>query len=169
MFSSGVIAATFPIDDGSSTYTGQLQVRSATDKFGTRYGFSANPNTTPPWGQQGTGTASILQYGNLDTVTVNLGGTNYQIVSASNFVFSQSLILLHPDQTSTTALPADLFTTISTNLGTLNASDVTSRAYSAIGNNSYKVTTYFWTTQGTTVFTNIFGTTDTTRTLTITE
>lgn len=165
MFSSSIVAAS-----GVSTgYSANLEVRSATDKLGTRYGFNANPNSTPPWAQQGTGASSIVQYGNLDNVIVNLGGTDYQIVATGIFIFSQNITLLHPDQTSTTPLPADLFTSISTDLGTLNASDVTSREYSARGTNNYKVTTYFWKTEGTTVFTDIFGTSDTTRTLTITE
>jgi len=166
MFSSSIIAAS----GVTSGYSADLEVGSGTDKFGTRYGFNADPNSTPPWQQQGSGTASVTKYGNLDPVLVTLGGTDYQITGVRKFVFDQSFSLLHPDQTDTSALPADLFTSISTDLGTLNASDVTSRSFTQQGSASYKVTTYFWSTSGSTVFTDIIGTTTaTTRTLTITE
>jgi len=166
MFSSSIVAAS----GVTSGYSADLDVGIFTDKAGTRYGFSSDPNSTPPWEQLGTGTATAIKYGGLSNDIVNLGGTDYRIVSVGTFLVSQSIILLHPDQNSTTPLPADLFTSISTDLGTLNASDVSSRGYSAIGSSSYKVTTYFWQTGvNGAVFTNIFGTSETTRTLTITE
>lgn len=165
MFSSSIVAAS----GVTSGYSANLEVGSATDKFGTRYGFNADPNTTPPWGQQGTGSSTVTKYGNLDTVLVSLGGTDYQITGVRKFAADQSFSLLHPDQTDTSALPADLFTSISTDLGTLNAADATNRTFNYQGNSNYTVTTYFWSTSGSTVFTDIIGTTATTRTLTITE
>jgi len=165
MFNSGVIAAS----GVTSGYSETLGVGSAGDKAGTRYGFRANSNSTPPFQQQGSGSATTLVYGSLSNVIINLGGTDYQIIAFSKFINSQSLTLLHPDQTSTTPLPADLFTSISTDLGTLNAADVTTRQYQAHGNAGYKVTEYFWNTSGGTVFQDIIGVTATNRPLTITE
>lgn len=165
MFNSGVIAAS----GVTSGYSATLGVGSAGDKQGTRYGFRSDANSTPAFQQQGSNTATTLVHGSLSDVIVNLGGTDYQIVAFVKFNASQSLTLLHPDQTSSTPLPADLFTSISTDLGTLNASDVTTRQYVAIGTGAHKVTEYYWTTSGDTAFTDIIGVTATNRPLTITE
>jgi hypothetical protein len=163
MFNSGVIAAS----GVTSGYSANLEVRSATDKFGTRYGFLSDHTTTPTWGQQGSGSASVAKYGNLDNVFVTLGGTDYRVVGFTRFIVSTQIILLHPDHTDSTMLAADLFSSVSTDLGTLNSSDTT-RQVIALGG-TYNTTSYYWTTAGTTIYPDIIGTSNTTRTLTITE
>lgn len=75
MFNSGVIAAS----GVTSGYSATLEVGVAGDKFGTRYGFLSNGNSTPPFQQQGSGTATVVQYGNLDNDFVNLGVEDYRI------------------------------------------------------------------------------------------
>ena len=166
MFSLGVIAAS-----GVSTgYSGQFDVGEFTDKFGTRRGFSADPNTTPPWQQQGSGTATLIKFGGLDPIYVDLGGTSYQIVLFQTFIAQQTLTILLPDQTSNTILPQDLFTSISTDLGTLNSADATSHSLvTGYGNPNFKVTNWVWTASGGYVPPNIVGSSVTTRTLTIVE
>ena len=166
MFNSGVIAAS----GGTSGYSADFTVGAFTDKAGTRRGFSADPNSTPAWQQQGSGTANSQKYGGLDPIYVNLGGTSYQIVNFTFFINQQTLTILLPDQTSSTILPQDLFTSISTDLGTLNSADATSHSYSAgYGTPNFKVTNWVWTASGGYIPPNIIGSSVTTRTLTIEE
>ena len=166
MFSLGVIAAS-----GVSTgYSADFIVGVFTDKFGSRRGFMADPNTTPPWQQQGSGTATGNKFGGLDPIYVDLGGTSYQIVQFQLFINQQTLTILLPDQTSNTILPQDLFTSISTDLGTLNSADVTTHALNTgYGNPNFKVTSWTWTASGGYIPPNIIGSSVTTRTLTIVE
>ena len=166
MFNSGVIAAS----GVTSGYSADFTVGVFTDKFGTRRGFSADPNSTPAWQQQGSGVAHGQKYGGLDPIYVELGGTSYQIVNLSFFTNQQTLTILLPDQTSSTILPQDLFTSISTVLGSLNSADVTGHSLSSgYGNPNFKVTNWTWTASGGYTPPNIIGSTTTTRTLTIAE
>lgn len=166
MFSLGAIAAS-----GVSTgYSGQFDVGVFTDKFGTRRGFAADPNSTPAFQQQGAGTAHGQKFGGLSPVLVTLDGTSHQIVLFQFFVNQQTLTILLPDQTSNTILPQDLFTSISTDLGTLNSADVTTHnLVTDYGNSNFKVTNWTWTASGGYIPPNIIGSSVTTRTLTIVE
>jgi len=166
MFSSSIVAAS-----GVSTgYSAAFIVGLFSDKFGTRRGFLADANSTPPFEQQGSGAANINKFGGLDPVNVNLGGTNYQIVNFVSAFPSQTLTILLPDQTSSTILPQNLFTSISTDLGTLNSADATSHSLSTgYGNPNFKVTQWAWRIVGTSVPPDIIGSSTTTRTLTIAE
>ena len=166
MFSSGVIASSIP-----SVYSADFTVGSFTDKAGTRYGFVANPNSTPAWQQQGSGTAISTMYGGLDPVIYTTGGTDYQIVAFRQNGGALRLVILHPDQSDTNHL-GQLFSSLSTNLGTINYSDIsTTSVLTNYGNPAYVVSTYNWTTQSSSVYTqvtDIIGTTAS-RTLTIEE
>ncbi len=165
MFSSGVIASSTP-----TGYSAQFDVGVFTDKAGTRRGFTADPNSTPAFEQQGSGTATINKFGGLSPVFVTLDGTSHQIVQFQFFINQQTLTILLPDQTSSTILPQDLFTSISTDLGTLNSADATSHALNTgYGNPNFKVTSWTWTASGGYIPPNIIGSSVTTRTLTIVE
>ena len=162
MFSLGAIAAS-----GVSTgYSGQLAVGTGTDKFGTRSGFASDPNSTPPWQQAGGGTGTVLVFGGLNNIYVELGGTSYQIVQFSNAFGAQTFFgLLHPNQSDTSALASNLFTSITTSIGTLNSSDATVTLNSGYGNPNFKVTMWNWNLPQP----NIIGTTHTTIPVTIVE
>jgi len=141
MFSTTNIIASagVPIDVG---YTGTLEVGTASDKAGTRYGFLANGNNN--WAQQGTGTATTVQYGNLDDVTVTLNGTDYQITAMSMSGVSFQVTILHPDQSDATILPRNLFTTVSIDNKAFNQYNANAHTTGTSWNDNYKLTTWTW-------------------------
>ena len=127
---------------------GVYHIRSGvgTDKFGSRYGYSADQNSTPPWNQAGGGTGTPLVFGGLDNIYVKLSGTYYQILGFSNaFGATTTFTLLHPNQSDTSALPSNLFTSLTTELGTLSTSDTQAVTFvSSFGNPGFKATTWQW-------------------------
>ncbi|QDP68265.1 MAG: hypothetical protein Unbinned3329contig1000_22 [Prokaryotic dsDNA virus sp.] len=163
MFSSGVIASSIP-----SGYSADFTVGSFTDKFGSSYGFQADPNSSPAWQQQGSSTSTTTMYGALDPVIYTTGGTDYQIVTFRERAGEIRIEILHPDQSSTTHLGA-LFSSITTSVGTITYSDVIGVGVQNKGNANYKVSFWRWTTQSNAnQVTNIIGTSGNT-TLTIEE
>lgn len=140
MFNSGVIAAS----GVTSGYSATLEVGVAGDKFGTRYGFLSNGNSTPPFQQQGSGTATVVQYGNLDNDFVNLGGEDYRINGISFAGVTISVSLLHPDQSDTTALPVDTFSSITIGSTTLNTNNLASHSTQTSWNANYRLTFWSW-------------------------
>lgn len=140
MFNSGVIAAA----GVTSGYSATLEVGTAGDKFGTRYGFLSNGNSSPPFQQQGSGTATIVQFGNLDNDFVNLGGVAHRINGISFFGDRTSVQLLHPNQSDTTALPVDTFSSITIGSTTLNTNNLLSHSTQTSWNAGYRVTFWSW-------------------------
>lgn len=142
MFSTGVLAAkSVPIDVG---YSGTLETFSASDKSTTKRGFVAGINSDPAFEQQGTGTATLLKLGNLDDVTVTLDGTDYQIIQLCLIGGATlSLVVLHPNQSDTVALPRNLFTTISVDNKAFNQYNA-AHGTQNLGNDSYRVTYWSW-------------------------
>tara|TARA_B110000967_G_C18735366_1_gene484804 strand:- start:492 stop:983 length:492 start_codon:yes stop_codon:yes gene_type:complete len=143
MFSTGVLAAkSVPIDVG---YSGTLETFSASDKSTTKRGFVAGINSDPAFEQQGTGTATLLKLGNLDDVTVTLDGTDYQIIQLCMISGATlALLILHPNQSDTVALPRNLFTTISVDNKAFNQYNTNGHGTTQLGNDSYRVTYWSW-------------------------
>ena len=140
MFNSGVIAAA----GVTSGYSATLEVGTAGDKFGTRYGFLSNGNSSPPFQQQGSGTATIVQFGNLDNDFVNLGGVDHRINGISFFGDRTSVQLLHPNQSDTTALPVDTFSSITIGSTTLYTNNLLAHTTQTSWNANYRVTFWSW-------------------------
>tara|TARA_R100000655_G_scaffold106695_1_gene156253 strand:- start:223 stop:705 length:483 start_codon:yes stop_codon:yes gene_type:complete len=160
MFSSGAIA---------TAKDRVFKVGSFTDKFGTRRGFVANPNSTPPWEQQGSSTSTVDMHGGLDPVSINIGSDAYQIVQLTNFAGSISLVIYRPSGTASLAF--DSITSISTELGTLNTADASQfNNSSTYGNPNFDVSTWNWNPgSGGYVPQDIIGVAEITRSLTVTE
>ncbi len=162
MFSSSIIAAS-----GVSTgYSADFIVGTFSDKFGTRRGFVADPNSTPAWQQQGSDASTINKFGGLSPVYINIGSDTYQVVGFS--IFSSALTLTIERPSGTASLAFDSITSISTDLGTLNTADITQfNNSSSYGNPNFSVSTWTWGTTQNYIPTNIIGSTETTRPLTI--
>ena len=144
-----------------------MRVGVGTDKFGSRHGFAADPNSTPPWNQLAAGSDTVTAFGELDNVFIKISGVYYQIVTFHNPFNSQTtLSILHPNQSDTSPLAFDLFTSITTDLGTLNSSDANGvNLNSSFGNPNFKVTSWTWNTPQT----NLIGTSAGFKTFIITE
>tara|TARA_Y100000996_G_C22456243_1_gene616057 strand:- start:504 stop:980 length:477 start_codon:yes stop_codon:yes gene_type:complete len=158
MFNSALLAANGAFN---------MRVGVGTDKFGSRHGFAADPNSSPAWNQVAAGSDTVTVFGELDNVFIKISGVYYQIVGFNNpFNSATGLHILHPNQSDTSALPFDLFTSITTDLGTLNTSDATAvNLNSSFGNPNFKVTAWTWNTPQT----NLIGTSAGFKTFIITE
>ena len=158
MFSSSIVAASGVSTGYSETLT--VGVTSVTDKGSTVYTYcytiSASDGTT------------VLR-GALSNDIVTLGGSDHRIMeitrSSVGFI---TITIRHPDYTnlSGSSLGTSLFTSISTDLGTLTLANAASNYAATHGTspNQYRVTTYLFTSGD-----DIVGTTATNLTLTITE
>lgn len=160
MFSSAFIAASSN-GTGSSGYSATLDAGTATDKAGTRYGFMANGNDN--WSQQGSNAGSTVRFGGLDDVFVTLDGTEHRITFLFWFSTHVRFQILHPDQSSSAALPVDLFSSISVDDTTYYTNDLHSHETSQSWNAGYYVTTWDWQAA------NPFADTSVDRTITIEE
>ena len=158
MFNSALLAANGAFN---------MRIGVGTDKFGDRHGFDADPNSSPAWNQVPVGSETTTVFGALDNVFIKISGAYYQIVTFHNPFNSQTfLTILHPNQSDTSALPSDLFTSITTDLGTLNSSDATAVTFNgSFGNPNFKATQWAWNTPQT----NIVGTSVGFKTFIITE
>ena len=124
------------------------------DKAGDYTGFSSDENGV----QQGSGSASNVKYGALDNVSFKLGGQTHRIRQFTHQDVPSPYVrlsLFHADGTDSSALPSDLFTAVSTELGVLLTAQASSHTHFNTDGNT-ATTVWQWNTPA---FPNIISST----------